>query len=48
VFGVQLAPRCQKPVVMILLVWRLATWGVFSGDKGKPEKPATHGTWRKG
>ena len=40
----ELASKCQKPVVVTLLVWRLAAWGVLPGDKGKPEKLGTHGT----
>jgi len=46
--SLELAPKCQKPVAVALLVSRLAVWGVPPRDKGKPEKPTTHGTWQKG
>ena len=45
--SLELASKCQKPVVVTLLVWRLVAWGVLPGDKGKPEKLKTHGTWWK-
>jgi len=53
--SLELASKCQKLVVVMLLVWRLAAWGVLPGgsrgvlpdDKGNLEKLGTHGTWRK-
>jgi len=45
--SLEVASKCQKPVVVTLLVWRLAAWGVLRGDMGKPEKVGTHGAWRK-
>ena len=45
--SLELASKCQKPVVVMLLVWRLAAWGVLLHDQGKPEKLGTHGTWQK-
>jgi len=32
--SLELASKCQKPVVVTLLVWRLAAWGVFLGCLG--------------
>jgi len=50
----ELASKCQKPVVVTLLMWRLAawgvllgSWGVLPGDKGKLEKFGKHGVWQK-
>jgi len=45
--SLELASKCQKPIVVTLLVWCLAAWGVLSGDNGKLEKLGTHGAWRK-
>ena len=45
--SLELASKCQKPVAVTLLVWRLVAWGVLPGDKGKPEKLGTHGAWQK-
>jgi len=33
--SLELVPKCQKPVLVTLLVWRLATWDEPPGDKGK-------------
>ena len=38
----------KKPIVVTLLLWRLAAWGVPPGDKGKQEKPTTHDACGKG
>jgi len=46
--SLELAPKCQKLVVVTLLVWLLAAWGMLPGDMGKPDKPETHGMWQKG
>jgi len=45
--SLKLASKSQTPVVVTLLVWRLAAWGVLPGDKGKPEKLGMHGAQRK-
>jgi len=43
--SLKLTSKCQKPVVVMLLVWCLAAWGVLPNNKGKPEKLGMHGTW---
>jgi len=45
--SLKLASKCQKPVAVTLLVWRLLDWGVLPSDKGKPEKLGTPGAWQK-
>ena len=32
--SLELASKCQKPVVVMLLVWRLAAWSVLTGGLG--------------
>jgi len=32
--SLELASKCQKLVVVTLLVWRLVAWGVLPGDLG--------------
>jgi len=32
--SLKLALKCQKPVVVTLLMWRLAAWGVLPGELG--------------
>ena len=46
--SLELALKCQKPIGVTILVWHLAAHPKLPGDKGNPEKPRTHGAWRKG
>jgi len=32
--SLELASKCQKPIVVTLLVWRLVAWGMLLGGLG--------------
>ena len=51
--SLELASKCQKPVVVTLLVWRLVAWGVLPSDLGWARNSiswvvARDGGWTRG